>query len=216
MTQTMGRDLVHSYLYLRRAIGLIGLALPPVLILGKILLDGGGLQNSLSGYYYSGMRDVLVGAMWAVGVFLFCYRGNRPIDDWVANITGLSAVGVALFPTSPAGGPNVSVSADDKLLGYVHVACAGVFFLSLAYFCLFLFTRQDNENEGDRKPLRNKVYVACGITILVCIALIPVIAYLFDSETKALHPALWLESGAVLAFGVAWATKGKAIAILND
>lgn len=215
MTHTMGRDLVHSYLYLRRAVGLIGLALPPVLILGKILLDGGGLQNSLSGYYYTGMRDVLVGAMWAVGVFLFCYRGSSPVDDWVANIAGLSAIGVAIFPTSPSGGPNVT-AGDDKLLGYVHVACAGVFFISLAYFCLVLFTRQDDENPGDRKPLRNKVYVACGITILVCIALIPVIAYLFDSETKALHPALWLESGAVLAFGVAWATKGKAISILND
>ncbi|MGH3859237.1 DUF998 domain-containing protein [Actinokineospora sp.] len=214
MTQTVRRDLVHSYLYLRRAIGLIGLALPPVLILGKILLDGGGLQNSLSGYYYTGMRDVLVGAMWAVGVFLFCYRGYSVVDDWVANIAGISAIGVAIFPTSPSGGPNVS-AADDKLLGYVHVAAAAVFFLSLAYFCLFLFTRQDGENPGEHSEARNKVYVACGVAIVVCIGLIPVIAYLFDNETKALHPALWLESGAVLAFGVAWATKGKAIAILK-
>ena len=212
-TADTGNDLVRSYLFLRRAIGLIGLALPPVLIIGKLLLDGPGLQNSISGYYYTEMRDVYVGAMCAVGMFLLSYKGHRPIDDLVGNLAALSAIGVALFPTSPTGGPNVT-AGDDQTLGFVHVAFAAVFFVSLAVFC-FMFTRHDGETPGARKSVRNKLYVACGVTILACLALIVVFGYLYDAETKSLHPALWLESAAVWAFGIAWLTKGRAIAPLN-
>jgi hypothetical protein len=32
-----------------------------------------------------------------------------------------------------------------------------------------------------------------------------------DSAVQALHPVFWLESTAVIAFGVAWLTKGEMI-----
>ena len=68
-------SLVISYLGLRKAIGIIGLALPFALAAGKIIFDGGGLQSSMSAYYHTnhaesfrgkfvrdcGLPDVLLG-----------------------------------------------------------------------------------------------------------------------------------------------------------
>lgn len=196
--------LVRSYLFLRRAIGVIGIALPFVLVLGKEILDGGGLLYSISGYYYTDMRGVLVGSMCAVGVFLFCYRGPTPLDDLASNIAGVAAICVALFPTTPS-----DPSAVEQVVGVVHLLAAAVFFLTLAYFCLVLFRRTGPGEPTKRKVQRNLVYLVCGVVILASIALIAVFGTIIDAS--ALHPALWLESAATLAFGVAWFTKGEAI-----
>ncbi|MGH3785022.1 MAG: DUF998 domain-containing protein [Pseudonocardiaceae bacterium] len=197
--------LVHSYLFLRRAIGVIGLALPVVLIIGELFVDGGDLLNSLSGYYYSDMRDVFVGSMCAIGIFLLSYRGYGPIDDIAGNVAAVAAIGLALFPTTP-GGP----TRTDQIIGVLHLVFAAVFFLTLAFFCLSLFTKTDKAHPTQRKLQRNRIYVASGWIILLCLALIVLFGWLFD-EAAPLHPVLWLESAATLAYGVAWLTKGEAI-----
>lgn len=192
--------LVHSYLYLRRAIGLIGLALPPVLILGKQLVQGGGLIGSLSGYYYTDLRNVLVGAMCAVGVFLLAYYGHDFVDNVVSTVAGLGAIGLALFPTTPG----TAATTWDRTSGVLHLVFAGVFFLSLAYFCLRLFPR-----DGEHSAQRGAFYRACGGVILACLVLIALTSSL--GLVPSLHPALWLESVAVWAFGLAWLVKGQAM-----
>ncbi|WP_410658962.1 DUF998 domain-containing protein [Amycolatopsis sp. lyj-112] len=201
--RTVSDNLVHNYLFLRKAIGFLGIALPLVLVFGKMAVDGGGLLNSISGYYYSGMRDVWVGTMCAIGVFLLSYRGYGRVDDVAGNIAAVAAVGVALFPTTPAHGDRT-----DEILGMLHLGFAAVFFLTLAFFCLALFTKSDKEIPGARKPERNLIYVASGVVMLVCLALIVLCGLFFDDVTKSLYPALWLESAAIFAFGVAWLTKG--------
>ena len=60
-------SLVISYLSLRKAIGVIGITLPFVLVFGKILLQGPGLLGSMSSYYHSIMGDVFVGSFCAIG-----------------------------------------------------------------------------------------------------------------------------------------------------
>lgn len=192
--------LVHSYLYLRRAIGAIGIALPFVLIFGKQLVQGGGLVGSLSGYYYTDLRDVFVGAMCAVGVFLFAYYGHDHIDNIASTVAGLGAIGLAVFPTTP------SHDATDwqRTAGVLHLTFAAVFFLMLAYFCLRLFP-----HDGEQPPGTGVVYRACGVVILACLALIVATGTLH--LTPALHPALWLEAIAVWAFGVAWMLKGQTL-----
>src|SRR5213082_2677875 len=115
--------LVHSYLFLRRAIGLIGIALPFVLILGKRAVQGGDMGGSLSGYYYTDLRDVLVGAMCAAGVFLLAYYGHDQVDNIASTVAGLGAIGLALFPTTP----DHDVTAWDRTSGILHLVFAGVF-----------------------------------------------------------------------------------------
>jgi hypothetical protein len=195
--------LVRSYLFLRRSVGVIGIALPVVLIVGKLIVDGGGLLGSISGYYYTDLRDVWVGSMCAVGVFLFSYRGYSVVDEIAGNIAAGAAIGLALCPTTPA-----QPVGPDKLIGTLHLVFAGIFFLSLAFFCLFLFTKTDAGAPTGRKLQRNRVYVVSGVVIVACLVLIALQGVLFASS---LHPALWLESAAILAFGVAWLTKGEAL-----
>ncbi|MFD9889124.1 DUF998 domain-containing protein [Amycolatopsis sp. NPDC059027] len=203
-TPSPSTTLVHSYLFLRRAIGVIGLALPVLLIVGTLAVDGGGLLNSISGYYYTSTRDVFVGSMCAIGVFLLSYHGYSRLDDVAGNLAAIAAIGLAVCPTTPA-----HATSTDRVLGVLHLVFASVFFLTLAFFCLFLFTKSDKADPTRRKIDRNRVYVAAGVVILASLALIVVTSLVPVATT--LHPALWLETAAILAFGFAWLTKGEAI-----
>lgn len=135
------RSLVLSYLGLRKAIGIIGIALPFVLVCGKLLLQGPGIQSSISHYYYTVMRDVFVGSLCAIAVFLMSYRGYGSTDNLAGKLACLFAVGVALFPITPEYNP----TTHDKLIGFVHMFCAGAFFLTLAFFSLVLFRKTEPE-----------------------------------------------------------------------
>jgi len=202
-------SLVLSYLGLRKAVGIIGTALPFVLALGKILLEGPGIQSSISSYYHTGMRDVFVGSLCAIAVFLISYHGYEQKDDIAGDLACVFALGVALFPTTP----EINVTPRDKFVGALHLLSAASFFLTLAFFSLVLFRKTDPTKAPTRKKLqRNTIYTVCGYTILACIVL-SVIAGLVssDSPVQRLHPVFWLESVAVVAFGVSWLTKGEAI-----
>ncbi|MBB4688960.1 DUF998 domain-containing protein [Amycolatopsis jiangsuensis] len=197
---------VRSYLFLRRAIGVLGIALPIVVIAGKQLLEGGDLLGSLSSYYYSDLRNVFVGILCAIGVFLISYRGYGVLDDVAGNIAAVAAIGVALFPTTPA-----SPTPGQHAIGIAHLVFATIFFLTLAFFCLFLFTKIDGAAPSRRKTSRNVVYRVCGIVMLASLVLIVVIGQFFADATAAWHPTLWLESLAVVAFGAAWLVKGETL-----
>jgi hypothetical protein len=207
--QTSANWLVISYLGLRRAVGMIGIALPFVLAFGKIIFEGPGIEPSVSNYYYTGMRDVFVGAMCATAVFLLSYRGYERTDDIFGDIAGICALGIALFPTTP----HVDITPQYTWQGVLHLCFAAGFFLSLAFFCLFLFRKTDPTKPPTRRKLqRNAVYTVCGYTILICLGLITVLAFVSDaSRAKAFNPVFWLEALATVAFGISWFVKGEAI-----
>jgi hypothetical protein len=211
-TSPRGTDtLVQSYLFLRRAVGIIGLVLPVVLIVGNLLWPPGMFLLSISGSFYSPLRGVFVGSMCALGVFLLSYRGYGRIDDVAGNVAAVAAVGLALFPTTPDFGPS---TGTQQVIGVFHIVFAGVFFLTLAFFCLYLFPMTTDSPPTRGKLRRNAVYRGCGVLILVSIVLIAVTELV--SLTRSLHPMLWLETVAILAFGVAWAVKGETLGVLRD
>jgi|SRR5271165_5247581 len=199
---------VLSYLSLRKAVGIIGLSLPFVLALGKVVLQGCGLQSSISGYYYTDVRGVFVGALCAIGVFLMSVRGFDRRDQVAGGLACLFAVGVALLPTTPDRG----ATRSDEIIGAFHLAFAALLFLTLAYFCLKLFILTDTPTPTPQKLQRNGVYRVCGYLILVSIFSIAVAALpQVKDRVAGLKPRFWLESVAVVAFGVAWLVKGEAI-----
>ncbi len=219
-------SLVLSYLTLRKAIGLLGVSLPFILSLGAMLVFNEGIQESISHYYYTGMGDVFVGTLFALGLFLFSYKGYEKKDDVAGDLACLFAVGVALFPTTPLCDPNALLLCDpqlpsyaptpnEQIIGKIHLAFAAAFFLMLAYFSLFLFTKTDSKKPmTPTKRRRNQVYRTCGITIVVSIILIVLLAVLpsdIENAVRELNPVFWLESVAVVAFGLSWLTKGEAI-----
>jgi hypothetical protein len=121
----------YSYMTLRKAVGWIGLLLPFVLMFGGFFIfKGKFVESSISYYYHTDMRDVFVGALCAVALFLFFYSGYDKWDDWAGNQGGLFALGVAWFPTTKSG--------PGDWAGQVHLICALLFFIILACLIIIL------------------------------------------------------------------------------
>ncbi|MBN2344856.1 MAG: DUF998 domain-containing protein [Candidatus Aminicenantes bacterium] len=211
------RSLVQSYMALRRLIGWLGILLPLICVLGGMLFAGLPCQGSISFYYHSNMRDVFIGILGIVSVFLVTYKGEYAIDNIVTWVIGLAGAGVALFPTmGPVGAP-VRVGpflVRAGLADVVHLAAAAVFFLLLALNSIFLFTLSDERGSapGSNKKKRNVVYVCCGAVILLCLALFIVLPKVMgDGSFKEGSAVLILEGVMLLAFGVSWLVKGETL-----
>ncbi|MFQ6027871.1 MAG: DUF998 domain-containing protein [Dehalococcoidia bacterium] len=202
--------LLVSFGDLRRGLGIMGIALPFVLALGNLIIFQEGLQTSISDYYHTDMGDVLVGTLCAVGVFLAAYQGYTRRENLISYLTGVFAIGVALFPTTPAG-----ATTFQQNIGIVHLIFAALLFLSFAYFALRVFTQGDTSVA--RKRRRNKVYIVSGIAILLCILLIIIANVVLDeSQKEAYKPVFWLEAIAIVFFGISWLVKGTALPLLRD
>ena len=195
----------------RTAIGVLGVALPPALLIWAM---DEGVQSSISAYYYTAGRDWFVGTLWVIGVFLifYQYRPRHPelatsssrsirsgrADAYLGKCAGVAAVLVALLPTTPPAG-----LAQPPIIGAAHGAAAFVTFASLSLFPLLLFS-QSSEKTG--------LYQLCGWLMLVCLALIGIYAVAPESLRQALapwRPVLLLEWLLVWVFGYAWFEKGR-------
>ena len=208
---TSENSLVISYLTLRKAVGILGVALPFIVSLGGMLIFHNGIQSSISSYYHTGMRDVFVGILWTIGFFLYSYKGYERIDNIAGNLACVFAVGVSLFPTAADG----STSPAAEFVGGVHLFFAALFFLTLIYFSLFLFTKTNlNKQSTPEKLQRNIVYKVCAYVMFACVVLMGIYHFLPDSAAsyfEAYKPVYWLETLAILTFGISWLTKGEAI-----
>lgn len=194
------QEQVVNYLILRRAIGILGVVFP-VWLLGWCFAFGdcSELQSSISAYYHTVSRDWFVGILFAIGIFLWSYRGPNGEDAAIANLAGGCALGVALFPTA----------SELAWIRAAHVASALGLFLVLAWFSLLIFTKSGGD-PTPQKLVRNRIFRSCGYTILLCILLIGLYeAFGRGTGLDALKPVFWLEAFALWAFGFSWMTKGE-------
>jgi len=196
----------YSYWALRKAVGWIGVLLPFVLVIGAILVfhENRNIQESISHYYHTDMRDVFVGALCAVALFMFFYTGYDERDNWAGHAAGLFAIGIAWFPTTEVG--------SSDFIGKIHFVCAASFFLVLSYFSLFLFTKtKKGRDPTPQKKTRNKIYLTCGLIMIACLIAIA----LYKIFVKDPHPESFFvfaaETIALVAFGVSWLTKGETL-----
>ena len=234
-------ELVISYMFLRKTVGWIGTLLPVVLIAGNVIFFTTSLPGSMSGYYYTHMRDVFVGALCALGVFLVAYAGDDEVDRWITNIAGLGAIGVAVFPTKPPVCPADArtcpvpeiryLSVAQQATGDIHLFFAAVTFIALGLMSLrFAKSAQapggqdrmsrirhglgwarPGDDQQPQRKRRNTVYRACGVTILSCVVLAAA-SNLLPASVKAHWPWLFVfEALAVFAFGVSWFVKGQTL-----
>jgi hypothetical protein len=200
---------VHSFLMLRRMVGFTALCLPIALMIPWWAGQHSLLPSSVSSYYYTGMRDLFVGALCGIGIINMCCRGYDNHDTVAGILSGIFALGVAFFPTTPAG----PVTRAQEIVGTIHIVSASLLFLTLAYFCFFLFTTSAHGHEITRRKLhRNWVYRVCGVFILASVVMIILFKvrhqeYLFGP----LGAMFTFEATALFAFGVAWLVKGGAI-----
>lgn len=216
-TPSTPQSLVISYLTLRKAVGLLGMALPFLLLFGWWLFERScHFPPSISHFYYSVVGDVFVGTLCAVSLFLFSYNGYDANDKYAAKAAGLFALLVALFPTNfgsfAAESCSRLVRTDHTLSNAVHYGAALLFFATLTYFCLFLFTKSSQQGplQGNKK-IRNHIYKICGWILVLCMLLLIVVTLLPDAYYRSirhLKPVYVLETIALLAFGYSWLIKG--------
>jgi hypothetical protein len=202
-----------SYLLLRKVIGVLGILLPVICFTFGIIFGGFPLKDSISQYYHSNVRDVFVGIMATVALFLFVYKGYDKIDKIVCTATGCAGLGLALFPcyVIPAVSTNVSILVINPVISnIIHITCAGLFFTLLALNSLLLFTKTSGEMT-DNKKKRNVVYRSCGIAILSILVLVVIIMTPLGNAIQFFNPVFFLEFLMLIAFGISWLVKGEAI-----
>ncbi len=209
LKRAIGGSVLEPYPKYRSAIGVLGLALPVVLLAGSQ-----SVQGSISAYYHTGMRDWFVGTLWVIGVFLFFYtytpqdatpaRSQRPTvqsgwaDAALGKIAGVSAVCVALFPTTAPG------QMDDGTfsIGWVHGLAAVVLFGCLSLFPLVLFSQSRDWA---------RFYKGCGWTMVACLAALVVYTLgpeVIQGTLQPFRPVFFLEWLLIWAFASSWFAKG--------
>ncbi len=196
----------------RRLIGWIGLLLPALLVVIAIERDALARWRSLesiSAYYYTGAVAAFVGMLVALALFLFTYRGfdndYHKADRAVAIVAGFAALAVAFFPTAaPAGVPPLSWWTPTT--GVIHHVAAVILFAMFAIFALWLF-RMRKDGKTETTGWRNKLYLACGLAIVACIAWAGYNGY---RAREIFVP----ESIALIAFAFSWLVKGYAVETL--
>jgi len=209
---------IFTYRRIRRSIGYLGISLPILLVgLSFISFFKTPLQPSISHYYYTNLREIFTGTLAAVGLFLICYKGHGNVSFWkndklLTNISGIMAIGVAVFPMSPedfAVKIYTLIPYPEKWLGWLHYGFAALLFLIMALLAINVFTiGQENEIRDPKSILNeNNIYRCCGYSIIVFVILVPI----SESFKWFRYSTLILEALALFAFGIAWLIKGRAL-----
>ena len=219
-------ELALSQLSLRKGLGILGLALPAVLLMVSALSPAITLQRSLSAYYYiPHLQDLLVGVLWAIGAFLVFYQGYRSVprafqklpawisrhmtDTKLTTLAGIGALMTAILPTC-----EIQDACQSKLIAGLHLVGSVTFLGTLAVLSIWAFTESDTPRKDwdATKRWSNRIYTICGWTILAALVAAGLVLRLrVEAIGPFIQPVFWLESLAIWAFGISWLIKGEAI-----
>lgn len=196
---TLRDHITGSYFSARVGIAAIGIALPVLLWLGGLALEGEGLRDSMSAYYYSPtLRDVFVGALVAIGSFLYLYKGFSSKENVALNMAGLLAIAVAIVPTAPPG-----VTAGPVTL---HGVLALLFFLCIAYVSVFRASDTLSLIRDTSRARRfQRLYRILGMGMIVS----PVAAAVLTVLVEPGAFKFFLEAVAVWIFAAYWLVKSR-------
>lgn len=207
---------------LRMGIGAIGILLPAALIAGNALLDSKTIiPSSMSGSYYTSTRNLFVGSLCAIGVFLICYRRSRR-QDFCTTFAGLCALAVAFSPTAPP-----LPGKEPAWVNYLHHVAAGALILTLGLFCWVVFADYDKAKTGPGASVADRIkawwasawqilkaggpkriYVISGSVVFLA-GLLALYTGVWPAAWSTGWPSLYLfEAVAVVAFGAAWFRAG--------
>ncbi len=202
-----------SYLSLRRLIGWFAIALPVMCFVLGALFGHSVLQSSVSYYYYTNVRDIFVGILVCVAMFLLTYTGYDRLDSVVTTTSGFFCLLVALFPCA---GPDARVGLfriPSDISNTIHLTAAVLFFLLLAFNSMFLFTKSGpGMMKTVQKLYRNSIFIACGMVMIICLIIVAVLMLSLDpAEVESRHVVFWAEVVLLLAFGLSWLVKGETL-----
>ncbi len=201
-----------AHVYLRIGIGMIALLFPLLLWLGGSIRSHTALQNSMSACYHKSIRDLFVGILFALGSFLYLYKGFSRKENYALNCAGVLAVGIAVFPMDkPGGNDDTTFTAP-----YMHTVCAIVFFLVISY--VYIFRTADTLyliQYRNHAVLFSLLYKIIGVCMIVFPCVAALLTYTqrhhFTSDNR---PTIFaVELAATWIFSVYWLLKSVEIHI---
>jgi hypothetical protein len=181
---------------------------PVAFLASSLILHRTEFQTSISAYYWTHdlERNIFVGVLCAVAVFLVLYKGYNLLEDRIIDVGGASAAGVAFFPMDEFGDCTSSgISA--------HGVFAVMFFACIFYICVFMSeTSLKDIKEPRRRDVFRRAYRWCSGIMVGSIAL-AVLSRLLPSEyIQALcenNAIFWFEAVGVWAFSAFWYIKTR-------
>lgn len=220
--RTPGNQDSQTVKLLRLGVGFVGTLLPLALIAGnRIMGDKVIVPASMSGSYYASTRNLFVGALCALGVFLIGYRHTKR-QNLCTTFAGLCALVVAFAPTAPT-----APQTEPAWINYLHLSSAGALIFTLGVFCWVVFTGYALPATSPSESLWQRflawlasvraafndntlcrLYFACGLMVFVSGGL-GVYTGVWPTGWSTGWSSLYLfEALAVVAFGIAWLTAG--------
>ena len=196
----------NSYLNQRRALGVLGISLPfLVLGFGQLGQNSPQWYYSISATFYTNAGPLFIAIMGSVGVFLISYIGYSRLDNIINKLSGLFALLIAFFPCGATELDYVGIlHMPLKASAIIHNASAAIFFAMLAFNILFLFTK-GSIGPTPQKIRRNRLYRTCGSGILVFMAAQVAVSVLALTGPYTLLNEMMM----LFCFGLAWLVKGE-------
>ena len=211
------QDVVQSYYRVRQTLGYLGFCFPFLLIFMG-LLSNAQLEPSVSDFFHTLTRDVYVGILFAISIFLMVYDGyeREPgewfSDNWITTVAGVAGLGVALFPNESPDGSVATLTQQALGVGIspiIHYSSCLVFFYCMGHICMFKFSKTTT-------TWRRRVYLTSGWIITFSGTFVGLTSYLKHTGSPELrgfivdqNVVFWIEAIGVWAFSFSWLVKGK-------
>ena len=208
---------------IRKLIGILGISLPIALP----LLANFNIISSLSHYYYLTAPSLyFIIVLSSLALFLISYKGYSKErdelinDDWLTNLAGITALLVVLIPTACEESGSLIIAKicasehlplfghNDVLTNKFHFIAAGVFIFLMGWMSFFKFSR--GEAKGS---FRYILFKTCGI--LVWLAILCLALY-FQFDWNLTNFVYWMETLAIMPFGISWLLKGEAMTAIKE
>lgn len=176
-------------------IGVTALAVPIVLP----LVGGYAGHYSISYFYHvPATRDLFVGLLWALGLFLVLFQGLSRAENWLLTLAGVLLICVAMVPTSP-------LQCTDTAFDW-HEGFAIAFFA-----CLFVVALGFSKRRLAYilwPPLRQRFERAYNLAGCLMIGL-PLAAWGLHlwQGPECGHAIYWIETAAIGSFAFYWFVK---------
>lgn len=209
----LDRDHANAFRRLRIALGLLGFSLPLVLAGTGLVMDG-HVQPSISDVFHTTQRDLLVGGLSVIGMFLMLHRGWRRwpgrwvSPDFIVFSAGLGAMGVAFFPNESAHVSTMSQAIFGLTVApNLHYGAALILFLMMSMSCFLIYAPASTGWERRFHVWMGRVIFASGIMVLVFTTIKRMDTGWAHDLVVTHNMIFWDESIGVWAFSISWLLK---------